>query len=83
MLPADGKLLTAAIAQAVVTSITAACRCGVQSMSYVAFTTEHDQNVMPCNRADENFLLIFRSPGIRGMLKTSYHPYLSEGDFSI
>ncbi|MCP9265675.1 Eyeless [Dirofilaria immitis] len=42
--------LAAVTAQAVVTSITAACRRGVQSMSYVAFTAEHDQNVMPCNR---------------------------------
>ncbi|CAG9530244.1 unnamed protein product [Cercopithifilaria johnstoni] len=43
-------LVAAATTQAVVTSITAACRRGVQSMSYVAFTAEHDQNVMPCNR---------------------------------
>ncbi|VBB33361.1 unnamed protein product [Acanthocheilonema viteae] len=45
-------LVAAATAQAVVTSITAACRRGVQSMSYVAFTAEHDQNVMPCNRGE-------------------------------
>uniref|UniRef100_A0A8R1XY51 Uncharacterized protein n=1 Tax=Onchocerca volvulus TaxID=6282 RepID=A0A8R1XY51_ONCVO len=45
-------ILATATAQAVVTSITAACRRGVQSMSYVAFTAEHDQNVMPCNRGE-------------------------------
>ncbi|EFO24299.1 hypothetical protein LOAG_04186 [Loa loa] len=44
--------VAAATAQAVVTSITVACRCGVQSMSHVAFTAEHDQNVMPCNRGE-------------------------------
>ncbi|OZC10360.1 hypothetical protein X798_02667 [Onchocerca flexuosa] len=45
-------ILATATAQAVVTSITAACRRRVQSMSYVAFTAEHDQNVMPCNRGE-------------------------------